>query len=188
MAHCKNFVHVYRCLRQLLLLHPNLWNLSSQTRRCWSSFPSARRWTRARRRGTDQALQGPPCNGQSRERRRQIRWKRTFSNNSKNVKDFAVLVPYRSSTVWLDRFCKPFSRSKRSNKCSIIVLKNMDLSHPLFVLFTSQFNYKRRCAWISNPGPQDGRRRQIDWSMSGDSCSLIVCHLSLARDLLKRVT
>ena len=46
-------------------------------------------------------------------------------------------------------------------------LQNMGQSRPLFcffVLFTSQINYKlKKCrwsAWDSNPGPQDGRRRQ----------------------------
>ena len=39
----------------------------------------------------------------------------------------------------------------------------------IFVLFTSQFQFKLKkrscCAWDSNPGSQDDRRRRIHWAM-----------------------
>ena len=39
----------------------------------------------------------------------------------------------------------------------------------IFVLFSPQFKYKLKmrwfCVWRSNPGPQDGRRIRINWTM-----------------------
>ena len=62
----------------------------------------------------------------------------------------------------------------------------------IFVLFTFQFkwqiynlnniNWKKRrwCAWDSNPGPQDGRCRQIHWAMAAPLILYsLIAHLSV---------
>ena len=51
----------------------------------------------------------------------------------------------------------------------------------IFVLFTLQFKFKlkkakrRCCAWDSNQGPQDGRRRRIHWAMAGHFIATTDC-------------
>ena len=49
----------------------------------------------------------------------------------------------------------------------------------IFVLFTPQINYKLKkrswSAWDSNPGPQDGRRRQNHGAMAATCTRSIVC-------------
>ena len=50
----------------------------------------------------------------------------------------------------------------------------------IFVLFTSQFNYKlkkRRCVWDSNPEPKNGGRRRTHRAMSSAPKDLLLCHL-----------
>ena len=88
---------------------------------------------------------------------------------------------------YLHSFCKEIKTSFAKADWDGYCFLKMGQSRPLFVYFRIfhktqiNINWKmcRWCALDSNPGWQDGRRRQIHWAMAAPQRTVIVCSSEL---------
>ena len=98
------------------------------------------------------------------------------------VKTHNDLLP---AIFWFSYFaCKQIGRTRRQSYLQLLKYRPIPASFCLFSFFSNSndnlnnTNWKKRrwCAWDSNPGPQDGRRRWNHWAMAAQ---LLTTSLSL---------
>ena len=112
-------------------------------------------------------------------------WKLPIYLDFVKIKVDLFLIPKRLKTridltqpSWPSLKSSPLIRIKNELVLFLKMGQTRPLSLFISVLFSTQWQYctkfdcekRRLCAWDSNTGRQDGRRRRIDWAMVAPLC------------------